>query len=223
VSIVRDLACITKTCCSKREDVDMRSSRFIGVLAAGACVALTSTGFAGDSSQSTFVNPVVLTGVGVPALTPPVGPFWANGVSKGKTKGDDKCKVQAQLSGVSLPDTDQLPGTGDEVICTADASVSLGYAVPLSTTAVFRGEVKAGKVKIKADLFAEGTGCIPAKKGGPGLAQYNGRMSCYAPDAGYPAPPLPFASDPTQGVFPAGFAPRPASPLIATQGLNFAP
>lgn len=200
----------------------MRSSRLVGVVAAGACLTLASTGIAGDSSQSTFVNPVVLTGSSVPALTPPIGGAWTNGVSKGKTKGDDKCKVQISLGGVGLPDSDGVAGSGDEVICIADASVSLGYGVPLNTSAVLRGEVKAGKVSIKADLAASGTGCVPAKKGGPGLAQYDGRVACYQPVA-YPPPPLPFTGDPTQGVYPAGFAPRPGSPMIATQGLNFAP
>lgn len=202
----------------------MRNSRFMGVLAAGACVALASTGLAGDSSQSTLVNPISLTGVGVPALIPPIGFSWTNGVSKGKTKGDDKCKVQIQLSGLGLPISNGIPGNGDEVICLADANVSsIGYAVPLRTTAVFRGEVFGGKVKIKADLNAEGTGCIPTKKGGLGVAQYDGRLTCYEPVVGYPNPPVPFNSDPTQGIYVNAFAPRPASAMIATQGLNFAP
>ena len=194
------------------------------ILGAGTMVLVMAVaGFAGDKSQSTLVNPVVVTGAGTPALVAPIGTAWTNGASKGKTKGDDKCKVQVALSGLALPDSDGTPGTGDEVICTADANVSVSYAVPLSTTAVFRSEVKSGKVSIKADLFAEGTGCIPAKKGGPGIAQYDGRITCYQPDPAYPAPPVPFASDPTQGIYPAGFGPRPASPMIATQGLNFIP
>jgi hypothetical protein len=155
---------------------------------------------------------------------PPVGPFWANGVSKGKTKGDDKCKVQVQLGGIALPDTDGIPGTGDEVICTADANVTINGVSATSTTAVFRGEVLAGKVKIKADLFAEATGCTPSGTAPPGgIAQYDGRITCYAPDPAYPPPPLPFVSDPTQGVYPFGFGPRPVSPMIATQGLFFKP
>lgn len=198
----------------------MRASR---VIAVGAVLALGTPAFAGNKSQSTLVNPVVLTGSALPVLTPPVGVAWVNGTSKGKTKGDDKCKVQVLLVKLALPDSDGIPGTGDEVICTADASVSVGYAVPLNTTAVFRGEVASGKVKIKVDLFAEGTGCIPAKTGGPGIAQYAGRLTCYEPDPAYPPPPLPFLSDPTQGVYPAGFGPRPASPMIATQGINFVP
>src|SRR5262245_20745500 len=169
----------------------MRRSRFVGVIAAGACMVLASTGIAGDKSQSTLVNPVVVPGVPSPPLLPPIGPDWTNGTSKGKTKGDDKCKVEIHLKGLALGDSDGTPGTGDEVICTADASVSVGYVLPLSTTTVFRGEVKSGAVKIKADLFAEGTGCIPSKGGGPGVAQYDGRLSCYMPVA-YPPPPLPF-------------------------------
>jgi hypothetical protein len=185
--------------------------------------AVVSPAFAGDKSQSTFVNPLGVTGGTTPALTGPIGPSWTNGVSKGKTKGDSKCKVQVKLGGVGLPDSDGNAGTGDEVICTADSHVTVGGALFLATTAVLRGEVKSGKVTIKADLAAEGTGCVASGGGGPGVQQYDGRITCYEPDPSYPPPPLPFVSDPTQGVYPAGFGPRPASPMIATQGLNFAP
>jgi hypothetical protein len=190
---------------------------------AGLALAIPAVGTAGDKLQSTLVNPVVLSGTTTPALTGPIGAAWTNGVAKGKFKGDDKCKLQVVISGLALPDTDQIPGTGDEVICVASSQVSLVYVAPLNTGAVLRGEVKSGKVKIKADLFAEGTGCIPAKKGGPGLAQFAATLACYEPDPVYPPPAIPFASDPTQGVYPAGFPPRPASPMIATGGLNFAP
>lgn len=189
----------------------------------GAALVIPSLASAGDKSQSTMVNPVAVTGAGIPALAGPIGASWTNGTSKGKTKGDDKCKVQVQLGPLTLPDSDQLPGTGDEVICTADANVHVFTgALNLSTTAVFRGEIKSGKVKIKADLFAEGTGCMPAGSAFP-VAQYDGRITCYQPDPAYPNPPLGFASDPTQGIYPAGFGPRPASPMIATEGLFFKP
>jgi hypothetical protein len=200
----------------------MGSSRFMGVIAAGACMALATTGIAGDKSQSNLVNPVVLTGASPTVLTPPISAAWTNGVSKGKTKGGDNCKVQIQLQKLTLPDSDGVAGTGDEVICVADANVSAGYALPLSTSVVFRGEVAGGTVKIKADLAAEGTGCVPAKKGGLGVAQYEGRVTCYEPSP-YPPPPAPFLSDPTQGLYPASFAPRPPGGLIATQGINIAP
>ncbi len=200
----------------------MRTGRMLTT--AGLTLALASPGLAGDKAQSTLVNPVAVTGAGVPALAPPIGAAWSNGVSKGKTKGDDKCKVQIQLKTLALPDSDGTIGSGDEVICIADAQVSvLPVPITLSTSAVLRGEVASGQVKIKADLALEGTGCIPAKQGGPGIIQYDGRITCYAPDAAYPPPPLAFASDATQGIYPAGFGPRPASALIATEGLFFAP
>lgn len=200
-----------------------RSFGFVGTIVAGACLAFVPPAFAGDKTQATMVNPVMLTGAGAPALTAPLSVAWTNGVSKGKAKGDDKCKVQVQLKGIALPDSDGIPGTGDEVICTADTNVTVLPALALSTTAVVRGEVSSGKVKIKVDLAAEGTGCIPAKGGGPGVVQYDGRITCYEPDPAYPAPPVGFLSDPTQGVYPFGFGPRPASPLIATQGIFIKP
>lgn len=200
----------------------MRRFEVAAALVAGVCVAFVPPALAGDKSQSTLVNPVSLTGVGVPTLVNPIGLAWTNGSSKGKTKGDDKCRIKTQLKGLALPDSDGIPGTGDEVICLGDSNVSV-LGVPLSTTAVLRGEVSSGKVKIKVDLFAEGTGCIPSKGGGPAVAQYEGRLTCYEPDPAYPAPPLGFLSDPTQGVYPAGFGPRPASPIIATQGIFFKP
>jgi hypothetical protein len=176
-----------------------------------------------DKSQSTFVNPIGVTGAGAPALTGPIGTSWTNGTSKGKTKGDSNCNVQVKLGGLTLPDSDGTAGSGDEVICVVDSNVTVGGALFLSTSAVVRSEVKSGKIKIKANLQTEATGCIASEGGGPGVEQYDGRVTCYEPDALYPNPPIPFASDPTQGIYPAGFAPRPASALIATEGLHFAP
>jgi len=203
----------------------MQKKRVIGVvtIASGVGFVLFASGPARAQAVSTLTNPVIVTGTPVPALSGPIGSAFTNGVSKGKSKGDAKCKVAIQLSGLSLPDSDQTPGTGDEVICTADNSVTVGLALPVSATAVLRGEVKSGKVKIKADLFAQATGCVPTKQGGPGVIQYDGRITCYEPDPAYPNPPIPFASDPTQGVYPAGFAPRPASNLIATEGIYYSP
>ena len=186
-------------------------------------IAIPAVSHAGDKSQSTLVSPVA-TGSGAPVDigTKSVSAVWINGVSKGKTQGDDKCKVQIQLGKVSLPDSDQTPGTGDEVICVSDAKVNVN-GNPLNTTAVFRGEVKKGNVKIKADLFAEGIGCTPAKGGGAPVANYESRTVCYLPDPTYPSPPLPFASDPKQGIYPAGFGPHPSTAIIATDGIFFHP
>jgi len=199
----------------------MRVARTALVIGLGLVVS--SPVLAGDKSQSTFVNPIGVTGAAAPALTGPIGASWTNGVSKGKTKGDNNCNVQVKLGGLTLPDSDGLPGTGDEVICITDSNVTVGGALFLSTSAVLRSEVKSGKIKIKANLQTEATGCVASEGGGPGVEQYDGRMTCYEPDPTYPAPPLPFASDGTQGIYPAGFGPRPASAMIATQGLHFAP
>ena len=189
-----------------------------------AAIAIPATSHAGDKSQSTLVNPVA-TGAGAPVdigTRSVAAGVWTNGVSKGKTQGDDKCAVQIQLQKMTLPDSDQIPGTGDEVICVSDAKVNVAGA-PLNTTAVFRGEIKKGQVKIKANLFTEGIGCVPAKKGGPGIANYESRTVCYLPDPSYPAPPLPFASDGTQGIYPVSFGPHPTTAIIATDGIFFHP
>jgi hypothetical protein len=199
----------------------------VAVIAAlsGVLVA-PGLGTAGQKSQSNLANPVALMAGALPALTGPVSPaVWTNGVSLGKTKGDDKCKVQVQMKLIAHPDTDLVPGTGDEVICIGDSHVSIfpGPAT-LSTSAVLRGEVKSGVMKIKVDLAAQGTGCSPAGDlAGPEIVSYNNRLVCYDADPAYPAPPLGFATDPTQGVYPASFAPRPASPIIAVDGIYFAP
>ena len=172
-----------------------------------------------------MANPGVPPAGGIPALTGPIGTTWTNQVSKGSTKGDNNCKIQVQLKGLTgLPDSDQIPGTGDEVICVANSHVTLAGVTPLNVGVVVRGEIKSGAVKIKADLFAEGSGCVPNKKGGPVVAQFDGQMTCYQPAPGY-VPGCggfaPFASDGTQGACAASFPARPTSPMIATQGISF--
>ncbi len=194
-----------------------------GAALLAAAIAVPGWSLAGDKTQSTMVSPVV-TSLGAPVDTGtkvPTG-FWINGVSKGKTQGDDKCKVQIQLLKTTLADTDGLPGTGDEVICVADSKINAG-GLPINTTAVLRGEVSKGNVKIKVDLYAEGTGCIPSKKGGLGVASYESRTVCYMPDPGYPPPVIPLMSDPTSGIYPVGFGPHPSTPIIAVNGIYFVP
>jgi len=178
--------------------------------------------FAGDKSQSTLVDRLVAPAGAIPTVPNASGGFWTNGSSKGKTKGDDKCKVQIQLKGITVPDTDGVACSGDEVICISHSHVTAA-GVPLDVTAVFRGEVKNGGVKIKRDLFAEGTGCMPSKGGGPSLQQYDAVTYCFAPDGAYPPPPLPFASCALEGVYPATFGPIPATPIIASDGIQFLP
>jgi len=178
---------------------------------------------AADKLQASLVNPGVAGGNALPALVGPISGAWINGQSKGASVGDDKCRIQvraARLDTSVLPDSDGIAGTGDEVICLGYSNLSLGYVTPVRTTAVMRGEVTGGKLNIRVNLFAEGVGCTPTGKGPPNpLASFDSRIDCYAPDPSYPPPPVTFASDPTQGIYPSAFAPRPASGLIMTQGL----
>lgn len=190
-----------------------------------AIAALPALGMAGDKSQVTLTQPSAVSGVSPTALVGPLAAgTWTNGVSKGKTQGDDKCKVQIQLGGlVGVPDSDLTPNNGDEVICVSDSNVALS-GVPLAVGTVLRGNVKSGKVTIKVDLFAAGTGCVPSKKGGPATQSYEGRTVCYLPDPGYaPVIGFPLPTDPGSGVIVGSFAPRPSTGLIATGGLSFLP
>jgi hypothetical protein len=187
----------------------------------GIVLVFPAMSMAGDKTQSTLVDRLVPPAGAVPAVPNPSAGFWMNGTSKGKTKGDDKCKVQIQMKGIALPDSDQVPCSGDEVICVAHSHTTV-LGVPTDVSAVFRGEVKSGAVKIKRDLFAEGTGCTPSGGvGGLGIQQYDGGIYCFLPDGGYPPPVLPFLSCPLEGIYPLGFGPIPVTPVIATEGLHF--
>jgi hypothetical protein len=206
----------------------MKSGILVALLAAS--LVLPGGASAGDKSQSTFTAPSVVTGTQPPPLLGPNSGLFVPGTSKGKSKGDDKCKLQVQLSGLLLPATDGIPDTGDEIICIGNSNIAqAGLAV--KTGVVLRGEVKAGKMNIKVDLAAEGIPCVPSKKGGPPTQSYNGGMTCYAP-VGIPVPAdlfcmsgpaLPFLSDPLSGVCLLDYANLGIQPIIATQGLSFLP
>jgi hypothetical protein len=189
----------------------------------GAALILPGGVQAGDKSQSSLVNPVAVANTAAPSLAGPIGTSFTNGTSKGKTKGGSNCKTQVQLKGLSgLADSDGTPGTGDEVICIVEAAVTLGNAALGANGAILRGEVKGGKVKIKADLAAEGTGCGPTN---PNVKNYDNRLTCYEPSAAYAdcagGGRIPFTSDPTQCVTVGSYPARPASNMIATEGLFF--
>ena len=184
--------------------------------------------FAGDKSQSTMTQPQILAGAPLPVLTGPLSPAWTNGVSGAKTKGDDKCKTQVQLKKLDaslLPNSDQNPGTGDEVICIGLSNISVAVGSGPSSL-VLRGEIKNGGVKIKADLLADSVPCKALA-----TQAYDNRMSCYEPDAGFD----PVAACAAAGgadlpapsgdgiVCQGGHVAPPASALIATQGLSIFP
>ena len=195
-------------------------TRLVLAAVVGSIVAVAPLGaLAADKRQSNMVNPGAVSGFGNSVLAPPIGVTFTNNVSKGKTKGDDKCVQQVQLIGlVGLLDSNPLVA-GDEVICIVESGVTPGPGAPIIQGAVLRGEVKSAKVKIKADLSLEGVGCVP-DPGGSDVRIFDARITCYEPDLGY-APFLApvFASDPTQGIALGG-APRPATPMIATEGIH---
>jgi hypothetical protein len=193
----------------------------VGLIAPGAAPAV-------DKSQSTLAQPGFFAATSPPALTGPKSATWVNGTAKGKSKFTG-CKVQVQLKGMmNLPDTDGIPGTGDEVICISDQNASIGLlSTAIPAGGIFRGEVSGNSVKIKADLAAEMVGCGIA---GGNIVEYDSRMTCYEPSPAYNAAhgcgsadctPAPFMSDPTQCVCTAGYPTRPTTNLIATEGLFY--
>lgn len=215
-------------------------------------IVVPAASHGGDKTQSTMVSPVK-TALGSPTDlgTRTVGSAWTNGVSKGKLQVDTKCKVQIQLKGLTLPDSDQIPGTGDEVICIADAKACTpndanpAESLNLNISTIFRGEVKKGAVNIKEDIGPNGqvTGCTPGAK----VIDYEKRLVCYEPQSSYvpyqgldcggtPCTGLtiPFAKE--NGIVPsqwqqgvmifvpgvgAQFVPHPTSPIIASGGVYF--
>jgi hypothetical protein len=190
-----------------------------------ALLAVPTLATATDRSQMTLVSPVALSGSAAPALLGSGGTAWVDGSSKGRFKLDDHCRVLVRAAKLAAANTDGQPGTGDEIICIADSLVTSSGPTFAQTSVVLRGEVRDGKMRVKENLLAEGTGCVPAGGGAPRQV-YDTRFTCWEADPAYfdaAPPPVPFASDPTQGVFPSSFAPRPSSPILATSGLNFAP
>ena len=187
------------------------------VLPLAAILAIPSSGLAADKILSTMERPAGTTGMAPPPLAGPLSTAWIPGTSKGSLK-HIACKLQVKLSHTNLGTGDGMPGTGDEVICLGDANIAYEGA-NLATTAVFRGERNAGAISIKLDLAQETTG--PGSCGAvDDLVVYDARLTCYEPDPTYnPAFSQSFVSDPTEGVVVGGYAPRPASPLIATQAL----
>jgi len=170
-----------------------------------------------DKIQSALEQPAGTTGTALPPLMGPMSTAWLAGTSKGSFKHIG-CKLQVKLSHTNLGTGDGMPGTGDEVIYLGDANIAYEGA-NLQSTAVFRGERNAGEISIKLDLAQETSG--PGRCGAvDNLVVYDARLTCYEPDPTYTVTfSEPFQSDPTQGVVVGAYAPRPASPLIATQAL----
>ena len=188
------------------------------VVVAGLAVAAPGLAASLQRTQSAVINPEGVPGTAIPALTGPVGTTFTNGISKGLVKTDNRCNFQLTVSGLGLPDTDGKPGTGDEVICLGDAHVRQGTS-NANITLITRGEVRGGKLSIRANLATETHQCVPTG-GGSNSKQFDSRLACYEPQPSYkPTITFPFASDSTQGLVVGGsFAPRPTTPIVLTSG-----
>jgi hypothetical protein len=141
-------------------------------------LGIVSSASALDKLQSTLQQPGPVTGMSPPPLAGPFSTSWIAGTSKGSVK-DVGCKVQVKLSHTNLGTGDGAPGTGDEVICLGDASISY-EGVTLATTAVFRGERANGTVNIKVDLAVETSG-LGGCGAVDGIVIYDSRLACYEP------------------------------------------
>src|SRR5207244_6932368 len=104
---------------------DMRRRLLLGASVAGMVLVARGVVMA-DGTLSSMVNPESLAGATMPALTGPIGAAFGNGISKGKVKSDNKCHFQVKISGLGLPDSNGIPGNGDEVVCIADFHVTMG-------------------------------------------------------------------------------------------------
>ncbi len=185
-----------------------------------------ATGKEGTSFR--MVNPRFVGFPPPPNLTGPIGRTFRPGVSSGRVLRPNNCRQKVRLKDLFLlPESDGEPGTGDEIICLAHAWMDFGG--PRFGTIVMRGEVRPDRggrsgVDIVAQIDEETTLCTPVGVADTGRdVYYESRGThCYEPDPTYhPSITVPFASDSTQGLVLGAYAPRPKTPLIATEGLFF--
>ena len=181
-----------------------------------------------EGTSFRMVNPRFVGFPPTPVLTGPVGRTFRPGVSVGSVLRQNNCRLRVRLKYLfSLPVSDGQRGTGDEVICLVHAWMDLEG--PNFGTIVMRGELRpeqGGRTSVEAvALLDEETAlCTPVGTADHGRdVYYETRVThCYEPDPSYDPPlTVPFASDPTQGLVLGAYAPRPTSPLIATEGLFF--
>jgi hypothetical protein len=192
-------------------------------------VLLTPGGASGKEGTSfRMVNPRFIGFPPTPPLTGVLGSAFRPGVSTGRVLRPNNCRQKIRLKDLfSLPASDDRIGTGDEIICLVHAWMDLGG--PRFGTIVMRGEVRRDRggrlqAEIVARLDKETTLCQPVGVGDTAQDTYyeSHGTRCYEPDPTYaPAITVPFATDATQGLVLGAYAPAPASPLIATEGLYF--
>jgi len=176
-----------------------------------------------------MVNPPFIGFPPAPPLTGPVGNAFVGNVSRGLVERTNNCRQNVKLRRLAgIPPSDGIPGTGDEIICLAH--MWMAFDGPRFGTLVMRGEVlgsrRDSRTFITARFDIETMLCRRISAQGDD-SYYEARGTrCYEPDPLYgsvvgPLLNAPFASDPTQGFVLGEYAPRPASPLIAAEGLYF--
>ena len=202
----------------------------IAVVVAAVGLLLPDVGGAGGGGTFLrMVSPPFISFPPIPPLTGPVGTAFVPGVSRGAVERTNNCRQNVTLRGLDgIPVSDGIPGTGDEIICLAH--MWMAFEGAKFGTLVMRGEVLGppgeARTFISARFDVETTLCKPSGARGDS-AYYEARGTrCYEPDPLYglvvgPLLSVPFPSDPTQGFVLGTYAPRPTSPLIATEGLYF--
>lgn len=181
------------------------------LLVAAAASLLAAPALAKDSAKNSMTNPTV-----------GAGPFL-DCTSSGQASNSGT-KFQYQLKKMQgIADTDGDACSGDEIICVATTTISLG-GTPFQTSVVTFGEVKKGQMKVKHDACKE----IPAACSPAATPTYAADLQCFASDGGafmaavdanpqfifsFPAP-----QDCDKLGFPVSPYVYPASALIARQG-----
>jgi len=205
-------------------------SKRVAIAMVIGAVALLLPGVGG--ARGTFlrmVNPAFIAFPPIPPLAGPVGLSFVPGVSQGIVERPNNCRQSITLRGLDgVEPSDGIPGTGDEIICLAH--MWMAFDGPSFGTLVMRGEVLGSRDDARTFITArfdqETTLCTRIGARGES-AYYEARGTrCYEPDPLYglvvgPLLSVPFTSDPTQGFVLGTYAPRPRSPLIATEGLWF--
>jgi hypothetical protein len=145
---------------------------------------------------------------------------FVQGGSRGMVRIDADRKVKVLMTKlVGLPPTDQVPDSGDEVICLVHGGETFQQNLSQHGCASFlvRGEITgtttAGKILIKTTLW----------NGGP---EWVTHVECYEPDPAYDfvaacqAAGSPIAGSPSRCARAQTYVAAPSTPLIAVLGVG---
>jgi hypothetical protein len=198
-------------------------------LAVLLAVVMLPCGAGAHTTTFRMVNPPFIGFPKPPPLTGPVGDAFVPGRSRGSVVRVNNCRQAITLRRLRVVErSDGIPGTGDEIICLAHMWTT--FEGGSFGTLVMRGEVLGSvgdlRTSIVAKFDVETPLCARIREGGDSAYYESRGTRCYEPDPLYgplvaPLLSVPFTSDATQGFVLGTYAPRPASPLIAVEGLFF--